>query len=56
MPTITVGVLLGERPVGGHRVVFEVSSIAGGMSKAVYTDSNECTAYEAEDGRRVMYS
>ena len=51
MPTITVRVLRDGDPVSGHRVVFEVSGLGGGMSSTEYTDSDGYASYEADDGQ-----
>ena len=52
MPTITVRVLRDGEPVRGHRVVFEVSGPASGMSDAEYTDSDGCASYNVDEGQK----
>jgi len=51
MPTITVRVLRDGEPVSGHRVVFDVSGLGGGISEAEYTDSDGYATFEAEYGQ-----
>ena len=51
MPAITVRVLRDGEPVSGHRVVFEVSGLTGGMSNPEYTNADGYATYEAEDGQ-----
>ena len=50
MPRITVRVFRDGNPVSGHRVVFEVSGLGGGMSNPEYTDSEGYATYFAKDG------